>query len=139
MNANAEEQQIVGAIIGLFNAIGAEDASRFHSITSPEFYMFDGGAYLDGKEMLDCIKALHATGKRFEWEITNPDVHIEGNTAWIAYINKGRVTDASSTSQQNWLESGVLHKRQDEWKIVFMHSSRMPMKAEANGRSNTEK
>jgi hypothetical protein len=34
------------------------------------------------------IKAQHVEGKRYEWNVTEPDVHISGNTAWIAYINK---------------------------------------------------
>ncbi len=43
------------------------------------------------------IKAQHASGKRYEWNVTNPDVHIDGDTAWIAYTNMGSITDASGT------------------------------------------
>jgi hypothetical protein len=55
--------------------------------------------------------------------------------AWIAYVNKGSITDASGTSQQNWLESGFLRKRDGTWEMVFLHSTRVPMKPEqANGK-----
>jgi len=40
--------------------------------------------------------------------VTEPDAHISGNTAWIAYVNKGSISDASGTVNQNWLESAFL-------------------------------
>ena len=57
------------------------------------------------------IKAQHAAGKRYEWNVTEPDVHVSGDTAWIAYVNKGSITDASGTTKQNWLESAFLEKQ----------------------------
>ena len=82
------------------------------------------------------IKAQHAAGKRYEWNVTEPDVHISGDTAWIAYVNKRSITDASGTAKQNWLESAFLEKRAGNWKIVFMHSTRVPMKLQENHGSN---
>ena len=56
------------------------------------------------------IKAQHAAGKRYEWNVTEPDVHISGNTAWIAYVNKGSITDASGAVNQNWFGIGLLRE-----------------------------
>ena len=78
------------------------------------------------------IKAQHAAGKRYEWNVTEPDVHISGNTAWIAYVNKGSIDDASHTMNQNWLESAFLQKEAGIWKIVFMHGTRVPMATQEN-------
>jgi len=78
------------------------------------------------------IKAQHAAGKRFEWNVTEPDVHIIGNTAWIAYVNQGSITDASGILSQKWLESAFLQKQAGTWKIVFMHSTRIPMATQEN-------
>jgi len=78
------------------------------------------------------IKAQHAAGKRYEWNVTEPDVHISGKTAWIAYVNKGSINDASGTVNQNWLESAFLEKQAGLCKIVFMHSTRVPMTTQGN-------
>ncbi len=78
------------------------------------------------------IKAQHAAGKRYEWNVTEPDVHISGNTAWIAYVNKGSITDSSGTMNQKWLESAFLQKQAGSWKIVFMHSTRVLMLPQEN-------
>jgi hypothetical protein len=70
--------------------------------------------------------------RRYEWNVTEPDVHISGKTAWIAYVNKGSINDASGTVNQNWLESAFLEKQAGLWKIVFMHSTRVPMTTQVN-------
>jgi len=74
------------------------------------------------------IKSQHAAGKN----VTEPDVHISGNTAWIAYVNKGSITDASGTTNQKWLESAFLEKQAGNWKIIFMHSTRVPIASNDN-------
>jgi hypothetical protein len=88
--------------------------------------MFDGGARFSADAILALIKAQYAAGKRFEWNVTQPDIHISGNTAWIAYVNDGSIADASGRVSQQWLESGFLEKQGGVWKIRFMHSTRVP-------------
>jgi hypothetical protein len=75
--------------------------------------------------------------RSYAWNVTEPDIHVSGNTAWIAYVNKGSITDSSGTTTQNWLESAFLQKNACIWKIVFMHSTRVPILAQA-GKSSLE-
>jgi ketosteroid isomerase-like protein len=72
------------------------------------------------------IKKLQAAGDRYEWNVTDPDVHVSGDNAWIAYVNRGSVTNASGKHDYLWLESAVLQKQSGVWKIVFMQSTRVP-------------
>ena len=132
--AATEEQQIVDTVSTIFTAARSDDVAKFDSVISSDFYIFDGGARFNGDSVMAFIKAQHAAGKRHEWNVTEPDVHISGDTAWIAYVNKGSISDASSTAKQNWLESAFLEKRAGTWKIVFMHSTRVPMLQENRGK-----
>src|ERR1700751_6059357 len=126
MNAWTDEQQQIGNTGStIFAAALTDDVAKFDSVIAPGFYIFDVGARFNGDSVMASIKALHAAGKRYEWNGTEPDVHISGYTAWIAYVNKGSITDASGTAKQNWLESAFLEKRAGTWKIVFMHSTRV--------------
>jgi ketosteroid isomerase-like protein len=122
----SDERQVVDTVSAIFIAARADDVAKFDSIIAPGFYIFDVGARFNGDSIMALIKAQHAAGKRYEWNVTEPDVHISGNTAWIAYVNKGSITDASGTVNQNWLESAFLEKQAGTWKIVFMHSTRVP-------------
>jgi ketosteroid isomerase-like protein len=128
-----EQTQIADTVSTIFIAARADDVAKFDSVIASDFYIFDGGARFNGNSIMSFIKAQHVAGKCYEWNVTEPDVHISGNTAWIAYINKGSITDASGTTvNQNWLESAFLQKQAGVWKIVFMHSTRVPLAPQEN-------
>jgi ketosteroid isomerase-like protein len=122
-----DQQQVVDTVSTVFTAARADDLAKFDSVIAPGFYIFDGGARFNGDSIMALIKAQHAAGKRYEWNVTEPDVHISGDTAWIAYVNKGSIADASGTVNQKWLESAFLEKQAGGWKIVFLHSTRVPV------------
>jgi ketosteroid isomerase-like protein len=124
-NLTSEQTQIVNTVSTIFTAALTDDVAKFDSVIASDFYIFDGGARFNGDAIMSVIKAQHAAGKRYERNVTEPDVHISGNTAWIAYVNKGSITDASGTTNQKWLESAFLQKQAGIWKIVFMHSTRV--------------
>ena len=130
----SDQKQVVDTVSAIFTAARADDVAKFDSVIASDFYMFDGGARFNGDSIMALIKAQHAAGKRYEWNVTEPDVHISGNIAWIAYVNKGSITDASGTVNQNWLESAFLEKQAGTWKIVFMHSTRVPVATQENQR-----
>jgi ketosteroid isomerase-like protein len=123
---SSDQKQVVDTVSTIFIASRADDIAKFNSVIALGFYIFDGGARFNGDAVMVFIKAQHAAGKRYKWNVTEPDVHVSGNTAWIAYTNKGSITDSSGTMNQKWLESAFLEKQAGAWKIVFMHSTRVP-------------
>jgi ketosteroid isomerase-like protein len=123
----ADQTQIVNTVSTIFTAARTDNVAKFDSVIASDFYIYDGGVRFNGDAVMAVIKALHAAGKRYEWNVTEPDVHIRGDTAWIAYVNEGSITDASGTRKQKWLESAFLQKRAGIWKVAFMHSTRVPV------------
>jgi ketosteroid isomerase-like protein len=124
-----DQSQIVDAVSTIFTALQTEDVAKFNSVVAPDFYIFEGGARLNAEAVVAVIKTQHLAGKRYEWNVTDPDIHISGNTAWIAYVNDGSISDASGRMNQQWLESAFLEKQAGSWKILFMHSTRVPTPA----------
>jgi hypothetical protein len=131
-NITSDQRQVVATVSTIFAAARADDVAKFESVIAPGFYIFDGGVRFNGDSIMALIKAQHAAGKRYEWNVTEPDVHLSGNTAWIAYVNKGSISDVSGTVNQNWLESAFLQKQAGVWNIVFMHSTRVPIATQGN-------
>jgi ketosteroid isomerase-like protein len=121
-----EQSQIVATVTTIFAALQTDDAAKLNSVIAPDFYIFDGGRRFNAEEMIAIFKAQHLAGKRYEWNVTEPDIHISGNTAWIAYVNDGSISDASGRFHQQWLESGLLEKQAGAWKVLFMQSTRVP-------------
>jgi ketosteroid isomerase-like protein len=121
---SADQAAIVAALRTIFVAAHETDLAQFESVVAPGYYMYDGGMRFDGNAILDLVKAQYAAGKRFEWNVTEPDIHIDGDTAWVAYVNRGSITDSHGTRPQSWLESAFLRKQGGAWKIAFLHSTR---------------
>ena len=133
---SVQQQKIVEVMSTFFAGAHDDDLAKFHSIVMPRFYVFDNGVRFNSDTLMDLIKSMHAAGKRFEWHVTETDIHINGNTAWIAYVSKGSITNTSTTTDQQWLESASVEMRSGDWKIVsctapgFLHLQQ-PMRSKS--------
>jgi len=115
---------VVETMRAMFAAATQDDDAGLKQIFADDFYAFDGGGRFDGMELADLIKTAHAAGKSFVWTVNEPDVRLEGNWAWIAYHNRGSITDAAGTTPMTWLESAALNFDGQRWRIRFFHSTR---------------
>lgn len=122
----ADKVQIIEAIRTMYRALTRDDLVLFHTVAAADFYAFDVGKRFTGDALMELIKSLHAAGKLYAWSVTEPEVHLEGDTAWITYTNRGSVQSASGTQSLAWLESAVLRKEKAGWRIHFLHSTRVP-------------
>ncbi len=123
---SADEAAVVDVLNTMYVAAATDDLAKFRTVAAPGFYSFDGGKRFTGDELMAFIKQLHADGKVYVWTVNEPEVHIDGNTAWITYVNRGSVADSTGKKDVTWLESAVLHKYDNRWMIHFFHSTRAP-------------
>jgi ketosteroid isomerase-like protein len=124
----ADQDQITEAVRSFFAAASSDDLVKLHAVAAPDFYAFDAGGRFTRDALMDMIKAAHAAGKVYVWTVNEPEVHISGDMAWITYVNRGSIKDASGTKDVSWLESAVLGKEKGIWRIHFFHSTRVPEK-----------
>jgi ketosteroid isomerase-like protein len=120
------QDEVTAVMRTMFAALRADDLTGFRAMTTPDFYAYDNGAEFAGDALMKLIQQLHAAGKKFEWSVAEPRVHVSCNLGWITYVNKGAVTDESGRQEVTWLESAVLEYADKRWRIHFLHSSRMP-------------
>ena len=125
-SSSTDKEQVVAAIRSMYMAAMTDDLDKWHAVAAPDFYAFDNGKKFEGDALMDLIKKLHAAGRIYRWHVTEPDVHVAGTVAWITYLNRGSVQDASGTKNATWLESATLHRQEDGWRIQFFHSTRVP-------------
>jgi hypothetical protein len=126
--APADEEAVAQTLRLMYVALTKDDAAQLRTVTTADFYAFDGGEKLTGDELVALIKKLHAAGKTFVWTVTEPKVRIENAVSWITYLNRGSVQDAAGKKATSWLESAVLLKEAGIWRIQFFHSTRVPAK-----------
>jgi ketosteroid isomerase-like protein len=126
--AVADQDQVTETVRSFFAAASADDLDKLHAVAAPDFYAFDAGGRFTRDTLMDMIKAAHAASKVYVWTVNEPEVHISGDMAWITYLNRGSIKDASGTKDVTWLESAVLGKEKGIWRIHFFHSTRVPEK-----------
>lgn len=119
-----DEVQVTEAVRTMFAALSAENIPKLRAVIAPDFYAFEAGGRITGDALIDLIKK--AAGKTYVWTVNDPEVHIDGSMAWVTYTNRGSIKDASETKNVSWLESAVLRKEKDNWRIQFFHSTRVP-------------
>jgi ketosteroid isomerase-like protein len=122
-----DQVQVTEAVRSMFAALSAEDIPKLRAVIAPDFYAFEARGRITGDALIDVMKKAHAAGKVYVWTVNEPEVHIDGSMAWVTYINRGSIKDASETKNVSWLESAVLRKGKDSsWRIQFFHSTRVP-------------
>jgi ketosteroid isomerase-like protein len=126
--SSADQLQITEAVRSFFAAAAADDLAKLRAVITPDFYAFEAGGRITGDALMEMLKAAHAAGKVYVWTVNEPEVHISGDIAWITYVNRGSIKDASGTKDVTWLESAVLGKENGIWRIHFFHSTRAPEK-----------
>jgi len=123
--ANAQSE-VVGIIKQMFVAARADDLPALNALTTPDFYAYDGGRRFTADTLMELIKKLHAAGKHYEWNVTNPEAHIACNVARVTYVNQGFIEDTAGHQDMMWLESAVLEYGKGQWRVRFFHSTRVP-------------
>jgi Domain of unknown function (DUF4440) len=126
MNSSTASTAVTDTIRAMFIAAGSDDIEKFQSLIAPGFYAFDNGKRFDGDALMRTAMSAHAKGMKFVWNVTESDVRIYGDHAWIAYKNVGsiQVTADAAPTPMTWLESAYLERHNASWKILFLHSSR---------------
>lgn len=125
--APGDEAKVADAVRTMYVAATADDLALFHSVTTADFYAYDNGKRFDGDALMNLMKKLHAAGWVYVWNVTEPQVRIDCNTAAITLVTKGSFTPPKGTAQDvSWLESAFLEKQSGQWRIRFYDSTRVP-------------
>ncbi len=89
---------------------------KFHAVTTKDFYAYDNGMRFDGDALMQAIQKQHAAGYVYEWNVTQPEVHVAGNVAWITYVNKGTVKKPEGTASGD--VAGVDGVGEEGWEVA---------------------
>ena len=117
---------VTATMVEMYEAAKTDDINRFHEVTTPDFYTYDGGRVFKGDTLMTLLKTKHASGVKWEWSVTDPQVHATCDTAWITYTNVGAMIDDKGRQPLTWVESATLIKTDGQWRIRFFHSTRVP-------------
>ena len=120
------QQEVVKVMRQMYAALQKDDLASFQTQVTPDYYAFDVGKRFTAESLVALIKMLHTQGMKFEWTVTDPEVHVACNHAWVTYTNLGSIEIADGKKPAEWLESALLEYREGAWRIRFFHSTPVP-------------
>ncbi len=123
--ASNEEQKIKEVIIQLFDGIAERDIAKIAKQTTPDFMLIENGAIWNNDTLVNKITWSKNNYKSFS-RVNRIDfirTEIRGNTAWTSFYNQADIKMDSTARFVRWIESAVLIKENNEWKVQQFHST----------------
>lgn len=118
-----EQNAVQQTIENLFTALSNRDSAglRLYSTADVHFYEYGEVWTIDTliKKVMFNKPADYKRTNRFDFVNTT----IEGNTAWVTYYLQSEITRNGKKELVKWMETVVLIKHKEQWKIKLLQSS----------------
>ncbi|MFN7842307.1 MAG: nuclear transport factor 2 family protein [Pirellula sp.] len=121
---NAADHPAFQPVKELFAAMSNHDGKAMQETSTEDFQLLEHGEDWTMQKLVDAVqpKGEPYVRKNFFSQIRARE---DGNVAWISYWNKAEISRAGGLRTVVWLESAVMVREDDRWKIQLMHSTRL--------------
>ena len=122
--AVAEDHPAFQPVKELFAAMSKHDGKAMQEQATEDFQLLEHG---EDWSMQMLVDAVQPKGDPYERKNFFKQIRArqEGNVAWISYWNKAEIRRTSGLRTVVWLESAVIVKEGDRWKVQLLHSTRV--------------
>jgi len=118
------------AVQNLFSAISEVNHTKMKNVVTDDFQLLEVGEDWDMDDLIKLVKPSEYVRKNYFNVIK---IKINGDFSWVSYWNKATFTKGESVENVVWLESAVLIKEGNQWKIQMLHSTKIkPEKLPSN-------
>jgi len=107
----------------LFSAISAFDYTQMRAVATSDFQLLEVGEVWDIDSLISALRPVENQFNRRNY-FAVIKVVTNGDIAWVSYWNKA-VYESTETKTKTWLESAVMIKTGNEWKLQMLHSTRV--------------
>ena len=108
----------------LFAAMSQHDGKAMKETSTEDFQLLEHGEDWTMHELVD---AVQPKGKPYERKNFFKQIRAQqkGDVAWVSYWNKAEIRRGSELRTLVWLESAVMVREDERWKVQLMHSTRL--------------
>ena len=122
--AVAEDHPAFQPVKELFAAMSKHDGKAMQENSTEDFQLLEHGEDWTMQKLVD---AVQPKGEPYERKNFFSQIRArqKGNVAWVSYWNKAEIRRQSGLRTVVWLESAVIVREDDRWKIQLLHSTRL--------------
>lgn len=122
-SANKQEQAVQQTIQQLFTALSNRDTAGLRLYCTADVHFYEYGEVWT----IDTLIKRVMINKPADYKRTNSfdfvRTTIDGHTAWVTYYLQSEITRNGKKELVKWMETVVLVKHKEQWKIKLLHSS----------------
>ena len=108
----------------LFAAMSNHDGKAMQETSTEDFQLLEHGEDWTMQKLVDAVQPKGEPYERRNF-FSQIRARQDGNVAWVSYWNKAEISGKSGLRTVVWLESAVMVREDDRWKIQLMHSTRL--------------
>ena len=123
-SATAADHPAFQPVKELFAAMSKHDGKAMQETATEDFQLLEHG---EDWTMQRLIEAVQPKGKPYVRKNFFNQIRARetGDVAWVSYWNKAEIQSEGGMRTIVWLESAVVVKEGDRWKIQLLHSTRV--------------
>lgn len=125
--SQAAEKSPFNSVQNLFAAMSAFDDSKMKAVITEDFQLLEAGEVWNIDMLIQAIKPNGNIYKRRNY-FSLINVVSKKDVVWISYWNQATFSMQNKSREISWLESAVLVKEKDNWKIQLLHSTKVSSK-----------
>ena len=119
-----DQQQVQEAVVKMFEALSNRDSVSLKAYCTADITLYEYGHIWNMDTLIHNVITLN-TAADFKRSNTFDFIHTETdkNTAWVTYRLRLVITLVSKEIIAEWLETIVLAKQRNQWKVKHLHST----------------
>jgi hypothetical protein len=108
----------------LFAAMSKHDGKAMRETATEDFQLLEHGEDWTMQQLVD---AVQPKGKPYDRKNYFKQIRVrqKDDMAWVSYWNKAEIRRESELRTIVWLESAVMVREDDRWKVQLLHSTRL--------------
>jgi ketosteroid isomerase-like protein len=110
-------------IIHLFDGIAALDMNKIQQHTTRDIILLEDGVVWNMDSIVNIVNMFKSTEFTRTNKIDFIQTEVKGKTAWVVYHNAADMSINGQTMNIRWIESAVLVKEGNAWKVRLLHST----------------
>jgi ribonucleotide reductase beta subunit family protein with ferritin-like domain len=118
-----EQENVQQVIVKLFDGIAKQEMAQIKEQCTSNIMILESG------EIWTLDTLIQKIGQKRPADFTRVntidfiDTQIEGNTAWTSYNNRADISVNGQQRFVTWLETAILFKEMNKWKVKVLHST----------------
>jgi hypothetical protein len=120
-----EQAKVNNTIVAMFKGLADLSIEQIRNTSTEDLIILEHGEIWNMDTIVAKLNELKALNPVRVNSFDFVKTEVRDHTAWVAYHNKAIVTMNGQKVQYHWLESAVLVKQGNDWKVKMLQSTRL--------------